>query len=86
MNFIYTSYSTRPNKPYQAEKYRNYFKAKNILINENLSVKPDTIVGIVLRNGTVDQIFRLKMGDTINLGHAEIEKLIKEQIRELTTY
>ncbi len=86
MNFIYTSYSTRPNKPYQAEKYRNYFKAKNILINENLSVKPDTIVGIVLRNGTVDQIFRLKMGDTINLGHTEIEKLTKEQIIELTTY
>src|SRR5690606_23059433 len=67
MNFISLGYSTKPNKTYQIEKFRNYFKAQNTLVDENLSQNSDTIVGIILRDGTVDQLFRVKMGDTTNL-------------------
>jgi len=86
MSFISMGYSTKPNKTYQVEKFRNYFKAQNILVDENLSQNPDTIIGVILRNGIIDQLYRVKRGDTMNLTRTDIEYLTKEQIKALTTY
>jgi hypothetical protein len=86
MGFISSTYSTKPNRTYKADKYRNSFKATNILIDNNLSANPDTIVGIIDNDGNVIEVYRVKAGDTTDIKLSELTFLTDEQRKELLTY
>lgn len=65
-------------------KRRNYFKAENYLIIDNLSAEPDTIKAIVSRNG--EELVRLKDGTEIKVQLTDLKKLTDRQLKKLREY
>lgn len=86
MNYVSSYYSTRPKESYKVEKFRNIFKARNTVINENLSNQPDTIICEVKKNGNILKLYRLKYGQKIAFKISELKKLTEKQQKELITY
>jgi len=71
---------------YKYEKRRNYFKAENLLIIDNLETNADTIKAIMKRNGEIESLLRIQSGQEIKLNINELEFLSEKQITELTKY
>jgi hypothetical protein len=86
MNYVTTTYSAKPKETYQVGKFRNLFKARNTLINKNLSKNLDTIVCEVKKNGNIQKLYRLKNGQKVAFNFTELKKLSEKQQKELISY
>lgn len=85
MKYISTEYSTMPKNNYELEKFRNSFKSRNTLIDEDFAVKSDTIVSVITNNGDIEELYRIVKNGTIKLKIGEIRYLTKEKMRGLTS-
>jgi transcription elongation GreA/GreB family factor len=75
-----------PENNYELEKFRNSFKSRNTLIDEDFAVKPDTIVSVITNSGDIEELYRIVKNDTIKLKVGQIRYLTKEKMRGLTSY
>ncbi len=86
MNYISTTISSKSNRSYKVEKFRNFFNARNTIITECYSQNPDTIVCIVKKNNSIKKLYKLKNGIETKIDLTEQKDLSKEQKNELTHY
>ncbi len=75
------SYLTDIKGTFEMEKSRNYFKAKNMLVIKKLGIDTDTIIGEILENGTVYNLYQIKAGKKNTLKLNEI-KFQTEQVKK----
>lgn len=73
-------------KSYSDIKKRNYFKAENYLILDNLTTNADTIKTVVSRDGEIEKIVRLKGGQEIELSNSFLNSLTDKQRKNLSEY
>lgn len=86
MSFVSSTYSTNSGRTYKSDKYRNSFKATNILIDNNLSNSPDTFISVIDHAGHLDELYRLENGDSIIIDLSDLSHLTEQQRKELVTY
>lgn len=73
-------------KSYSDIKKRNYFKAENYLILDDLTEHADTIMTVVTRDGEIEKVMRLKDGQEIELDTSILNDLTEKQRKNLTEY
>ena len=73
-------------KSYSDIKKRNYFKAENYLILDDLTTNADTIKTVVTRNGEIERIVRLEGGQEIELKESILDELTEKQKQNLIEY
>ena len=81
-NHIYSSL----NEKYEMEKSKNYFKAKNVLIDKHTNGNTDTLVAIILKNGSLDRLYKIKNGKSIELTLNEIQYIPKIEKEKFISY
>ena len=67
-------------------KKRNYFKAENYLILNDLTPDSDTIKTVVSRNGEIEKIVKLENGQEDELNNSILDSLTEKQRENLTEY
>lgn len=68
------------------EKSKNYFKAKNVLIDKHTNGNTDTLVAIILKNGSLDRLYKIKNGKSIELTLNEIQYIPKIEKEKFISY
>lgn len=86
MQWKWSSSHVNNGKSYSDIKKRNYFKAENYLILDNLTSNPDTIMAVINRNGKIEKLIRLKGGQEIHLNKSILDSLSEKQRKNLTEY
>ena len=86
MQWKWSSSHVKDGKSYSDIKKRNYFKAENYLIIDDLTTNPDTIMTTVTRNGEIESIVRLKDGQKIEVDKSILDELTEKQKKNLIDY
>ncbi len=86
MQWKWSSSYIHDGKSYSDIKKRNYFKAENYLVLDDLTTNADTIMTVVTRNGEIEKIVRLKNGQKIELNNSFLDSLTEKQRENLTEY
>ena len=86
MQWKWSSSYVNNGKSYSEIKKRNYFKAENYLIFDDLITNSDTTITVVTRNGEIEKIVRLKNGAEIELDRSIFKRLTDQQRENLIKY
>jgi hypothetical protein len=86
MQWKWSSSHVKDGKSYSDIKKRNYFKAENYLILDNLTADADTILVVVTRSGEIEKIERFESGQRIELNNSILDGLTEKQREKLTEY
>jgi hypothetical protein len=86
MRWKWTGSHSSDGKTYSDIKKRNYFKAENYLILNDLTPDSDTIKTVVSRNGEIEKIVRLEDGQEIELNNSILDSLTEKQRENLIEY
>ncbi|AXP81160.1 hypothetical protein CJ739_2079 [Mariniflexile rhizosphaerae] len=71
---------------YSFEKQRNFFKAKNLLVIDNLSGSIDSLSSVIKRDGTIEKIYRHEKGKLIEISPTDIKFTDEMQKKLLFDY
>ncbi|WNH08689.1 hypothetical protein [Thalassobellus suaedae] len=71
---------------YSFEKKRNFFRAKNILVVDNLLGRVDSLSSVIKRNGTIEKLYRQENGELIEIHLTDIKLTDKRQKTALLEY
>jgi hypothetical protein len=86
MQWKWSSSHVKDGKSYSDIKKRNYFKAENYLILDDLTTEADTILVVVTRSGEIEKIERFEGGQRIELNNSILDDLTEKQRDKLTEY
>lgn len=71
---------------YEMKKFQNYFKARNELVIKEENFKSDTLVSIILRDNSIDKIYRICNGKAIDLTINDLKFMSNSEKKGFTTY
>jgi len=86
MQWKWSSSHSNNGKSYSDIKKRNYFKAENYLIIDNLSSTPDTIKATVNRKGELKELVKIKNGMENKIELLDLNNLSDNQKENLMEY
>ncbi len=71
---------------YSFKKQRNFFKAHNILIIDNLSGRVDSLSSVIKKDGTIKKLYRHVNGKLIEISPIDIKFTYEKQKKALFEY